>query len=197
MRTRDMLNSFRKVKYWCLVGVIGLLSMSSSAHSATYCDGTTGFHNGYFFTHYTNGQGRACITLLPGGQYGLDWNGWVWNGWRWDMSYNNVVAGKGWKPGSSNRVINYNAGYYQSWGNSVLGLYGWTQSPLVEYYVVDSWFGWRPPEGPSPGRGGRAGTVVSDGGTYDLYIVNKRGPSIDIGKQFSRVFFSRHSWCSL
>jgi len=114
MRTRDMLNSFRKVKYWCLVGVIGLLSMSSSAHSATYCDGTTGFHNGYFFTHYTN-------------------------------------------------------------------------------YVVDSWFGWRPPEGPSPGRGGRAGTVVSDGGTYDLYIVNKRGPSIEGYRAFTQYWSVRQS----
>jgi len=193
MKLISNLNLLCRFKLACSAAVIGLLSMSPGAHAQEYCQGATGTHNNYFFTHYTNSQGTGCINLLPGGQYSYRWNGWVWDGSRWNMSYNNVVGGKGWNPGSSSRVINYNAGYYQSWGNSVLGVYGWTQYPLVEYYVVDSWFGWRPPEGPTPGRGGRMGTVVSDGGVYDLYIVHKSGASIEGYKHFTQYWSVRQS----
>ncbi len=134
----------------------------SSGYTQTHCSNRTGTDDGYYFTHWSDGGGSACMTLGSGGNYSYSWS-----------NTGNFVGGKGWRTGSSSRVIGYNAGIYSPSGNSYLCLYGWTTNPLIEYYVVDSWGSWRPPGASS------AGTVTTDGGTYDLYRtqrVNK--PSI-------------------
>jgi endo-1,4-beta-xylanase len=87
---------------------------------------------------------------------------------------NNVLARKGIRPGTGNEVVAYEA-VYAADGTSFLGIYGWTQNPLVEYYIVDNWGGNRP-----PGRGDQLGTVESDGGTYDIYRTQQvNRPSIE------------------
>jgi hypothetical protein len=47
-------------------------------------------------------------------------------------------------------------------GFSYIGIYGWSENPLHEYYIVDDWFGSRP----VPGT--KVGTITVDGGTYDV-----------------------------
>jgi hypothetical protein len=47
-------------------------------------------------------------------------------------------------------------------GFSYIGIYGWSENPLHEYYIVDDWFGQRP----VPGT--KMGTIMVDGGTYDV-----------------------------
>lgn len=137
----------------CAAAFVGMLSFSPGAHAFNYCDNVAGLHENYFVTHWSSVPKQVCIGLYSGGQYGYTWT-----------NASNFVGGKGWQIGSTNKVVGYNAGYFSSTGNSVLALYGWSTNPLVEYYVVDSWNGWRPP-------GGHVhGTVQSDGGTYDLYI---------------------------
>ncbi len=124
----------------------------SAANAQTICDNQTGNNGGFYYTHWTDGGGSACMTLGSDGNYSYEWS-----------NTGNFVGGKGWSTGASNRIIGYNAGDYSPSGNSYLTLYGWTTSPLLEYYVVDSWGSWRPPGGSS------VGTVTTDGGTYDLY----------------------------
>jgi endo-1,4-beta-xylanase len=71
-------------------------------------------------------------------------------------------------------------------GYSYIGIYGWSVSPLIEYYIVDDWFSGRP----NPG-GSKVGTVTVDGGTYDIYKhqqVNQ--PAITGGNQTFDQFFS-------
>jgi len=47
-------------------------------------------------------------------------------------------------------------------GFSYIGIYGWSENPLHEYYIVEDWFGSRP----VPGT--KMGTITVDGGTYDV-----------------------------
>ena len=59
---------------------------------------------------------------------------------------------------------------------SYIGIYGWTKTPLIEYYIVDDYF-----EGaPAYAYGGnKKGTYTLDGDTYDLYKVQRyNAPSI-------------------
>lgn len=59
-------------------------------------------------------------------------------------------------------------------GNAYMGIYGWTEDPTVEYYIVESWGTWRP-----PGIRDNKGILQSDGRNYDVYTVTRYNqPSI-------------------
>jgi endo-1,4-beta-xylanase len=47
-------------------------------------------------------------------------------------------------------------------GFSYIGIYGWSENPLHEYYIVDDWFGSRP----VPGT--KVSTITVDGAAYDV-----------------------------
>jgi len=50
-------------------------------------------------------------------------------------------------------------------GYSFVGIYGWSVEPIVEYYIVEDWFG----SPPTADGGTKMGTFTLDGGTYDVY----------------------------
>jgi hypothetical protein len=155
--------------------ILVLVILMSFGLFTAYAD--TGTHDGYFYSDWTDGGGTVNFTLGSGGNYSYSWT-----------NCGNFVGGKGWNPGSQSQVICYNAGVYNPSGNSYLTAYGWTTNPLVEFYVVDSWGSWRPPGASS------SGTVSSDGGTYDLYKVNKyNAPSVQGDTDFVQYWSVRTS----
>ncbi|WP_437787824.1 glycoside hydrolase family 11 protein [Sorangium sp. So ce1097] len=111
---------------------------------------------------YWKDRGEGCMVNTADG-FSVNWN-----------NINNLLARKGVRPGGKDHVVTYEADYRPN-GNSYLGVYGWTTSPLIEYYILDSWGTWRP-----PGGEGFVGTVESDGGTYDIYKTQRvNQPSIE------------------
>lgn len=143
------------------------------------CANRTGVHNGFFYTFWKDG-GDACMTLGERGRYGI----------RYDLSgRRNLVVGKGWKPGSANRTVMYRADRFDAGSNSYLTLYGWSVDPLIEYYVVDGWgTAFKPPGHNSP----VLGTVVSDGGTYEIYRTTRvQQPSIRGRQTFDQYWSVR------
>jgi endo-1,4-beta-xylanase len=116
------------------------------------------------------------MTLREGGSYSVSWT----------TATQNIVVGKGWNPGSSH-TVNYSGSYNLNGDVGYLALYGWTRSPLIEYYVVENYGSYNPGSG-----GSRLGSVTSDGGTYDIYRAQRvNQPSIDGTATFYQYFSVR------
>lgn len=116
----------------------------------------TGTNNGYFWSLYREG-GSASITHGSAGNFAISYN-----------NVTDVVGGKGWNPGSA-RTIGYNVGALSGSYNFV-GIYGWTTSPLIEYYVAE--------KGSMTG-GTYVNSMSSDGHSYSFYKSQRvNAPSI-------------------
>lgn len=70
---------------------------------------------------------------------------------------------------------------YQNVTYSYIGVYGWSQDPLIEWYVVDTWKPSRPTWiGNSGCEGcGKIGSIEVDGATYDVYVDKVQRGSIE------------------
>jgi endo-1,4-beta-xylanase len=117
---------------------------------------------------------KACINTTPNatnspGTYSTTWPR-INNG-----GY--MVAGKGWKTGSSSRKIGYNAGYLNFGGPGYLSVYGWARNGsdnrnVVEYYIVDTWG-----TQARPAFGTALGSKVIDGALYRFYKTKQNAPN--------------------
>jgi endo-1,4-beta-xylanase len=131
----------------------GLISVSALAlllSAAPQVNAGTGTDHGFFWSLFVSG-GSASITFPSAGTYAGNFA----------ISYSNVgdvVGGKGWNPGSTHS-IGYNIGSLSGSYNFV-GIYGWTTSPLIEYYVAEKG---------SVASGGVINSISSDGHTYNFY----------------------------
>ncbi len=142
-----------------LLGVVFALILAAAtaavpgtAKAATsICSNQTGTNGGYYYQMWSAGTGSACITLNSGNSYSTSWSG-----------IGDFVAGVGWNPGS-NHTVSFSNSLSASGGTTLVSLYGWLTSPLVEYYVMENY------SGSPPTAGTYMGQVTSDGGTYNIY----------------------------
>lgn len=153
-------------------GGSGGITSNCTEAEGEVCSNGIGTHCGYTYEYWKD-QGSGCQTNTADG-FSVEWN-----------NINNLLGRKGVRPGTASNVVTYDADYQPN-GNSYLCVYGWTKSPLIEYYIVDSWGDWRPPGGTS------LGTVTSDGGTYDIYKTERvNQPSIEGTKTFFQYWSVR------
>jgi dienelactone hydrolase len=166
-----------------LIGLapLGLAALcSTSVNSQTLSSNSTGTNNGFFYSFWKD-SGSATMTLHAGGRYASQWNN----------NTNNWVGGKGWKPGNSSRTISYSGSYGGSNSqNTYVALYGWTRSPLIEYYVIESYGSYNPA---SCSGGTDYGSFQSDGATYNVRRCQRvNQPSIDGNTTFYQYFSVRN-----
>jgi len=127
-----------------VLAAVGCLTLAANAQ--TVSGNGTGTNNGFYYQLYSSG-GSATMTLGSAGNYAVNWSG-----------VGDVVAGKGWNPGSKTRVVGYNVGSASGYNN--IAVYAWFTNPLVETYIGE--FG-------SVVAGNLMGSVTSDGHTYSTY----------------------------
>jgi endo-1,4-beta-xylanase len=71
-----------------------------------------------------------------------------------------------------------------------IGIYGWSVSPLIEYYILEDRDGWWDPRS----DGQKQGTFDVDGGTYELYTRTQTNqPSIEGTQTFTQFWSIRTS----
>ncbi|MBN1696215.1 MAG: glycoside hydrolase family 11 protein [Spirochaetales bacterium] len=140
--------------------VICIAAVTGTAQTIT--SNSTGSQGGYWYTFWTDGGGSVSMTLGSGGQFSVNWS-----------NCGNFVCGKGWQTGSESRTITWTA---NAGGAQYVGLYGWMQNPLVEYYIPRS-------------GGSNRGTYQADGTTYTLYTNTRTNmPSIEGTRTFEQYF---------
>lgn len=175
----SLINLCKKVGQVSLA-VAAVTCATSASAQQVLTSNLTGTNNGFYFSFWKD-SGSASMTLYGGGRYGSQWTN----------NTNNWVGGKGWKPGNSSRTVSY-TGYYggSDSQNTYIALYGWTRSPLIEYYVIESYGSYNP----SNCSGGTDfGSFVSDGATYNVRrCLRQNQPSIDGNTTFYQYFSVRN-----
>lgn len=157
-----------------------MLPASAVSAATVLTENKTGTEDGYNYELWKD-TGTTSMTLTGGGTFNCEWS-----------NINNALFRKGIKFDCTktyqeigNISIDFAADYKPN-GNSYLCVYGWTRSPLVEYYIVEAWGSWRPPGATSKG------TVTIDGGVYDIYETTRENqPSIDGNTTFQQYWSVR------
>ena len=164
-----------------LCAAMVLVSVPVKAATTLY-NNATGKIDGVDYTLWKD-YGNTSMTLNGGGAFECSWG-----------SIGNALFRTGKTLDSTKTYSQYGnitcdySAYYNPSGNSYLCVYGWSRSPLVEYYIVDSWGSWRPPGGASKGQ------IYVDGGTYDVYETTRYNqPSIEGNKTFKQYWSVRTS----
>lgn len=154
-----------------------------TAHCSSNAQGSIG---SYSWTIWSSGSGGCITPYGVGAAFKATWN-----------NSNDFLARVGLGLGSSktyDKLGTLSADFAETksgsaGGYSYVGIYGWSVSPLIEYYIVDDWFSGRP----NPG-GTKLGTFSVDDGTYDIYKhqqVNQ--PSIQGNQTFDQFFSVRQT----
>ena len=142
-------------------------------------------NSGYHYEIWYQG-GNNSMTYYNDGTFSAEWNG-----------SNDFLARVGFKYNSTqthDQIGYFTADYkFTKSGNasySYIGIYGWTQNPLVEYYIVDDWF-----TKPSTSYlGTKKGEITVDGDTYDIYTYTRvNQPSIEGTSTFPQFFSVRRN----
>jgi endo-1,4-beta-xylanase len=156
-------------------------------HCSSNATGTVG---SFSWSIWSSGSGGCVTPYGVGAAYKTTWNnsgdflagvGFQWNETKTYDQYGTISADYAYtRTGTGG-------------GYSYLGIYGWSNSPLIEFYIVDDYFSSGPPN-ITWGDGVLKGTFTVDGGTYKVFThtqVNQ--PSIHGTQTFPQFFSVRQT----
>jgi endo-1,4-beta-xylanase len=155
-----------------------------SQHCSSNASGTV---DGLAWLLWSSGSGGCLTTYGVGGALKATWNnsgdflariGLQWNETKTFDQYGVVSADFAYtKTGNGG-------------GFSYIGVYGWSNNPLVEYYIVEDWFG----RGPPTGNGTLKGSFDVDGSTYKIYTHTQTNqPSLHGTATFQQFYSVRQA----
>lgn len=159
----------------------GTTTQGQNNSSVTGNIGSTGYHYEIWYQ-----GGNNSMTYYDDGTFKASWNG-----------TNDFLARVGFKYNETQthqEIGKLSADFKFSkqgtaGGYSYIGIYGWTVDPLVEYYIVDSWF-----NKPGAYLGQKKGEFTVDGDTYEIYQnTRNQQPSIKGTSTFPQYFSVRRS----
>ncbi|KZV85141.1 glycoside hydrolase [Exidia glandulosa HHB12029] len=158
----------------------------------------TGTNNGYYYSFWSDGAADVNYSNGSGGSYSVTWSGNNGNfvggkGWN-PGSTRNITFSGSYNPNGNSYFAIRKSGRslvdlcaIQSVktgrrpGSSLIrsvflmAVYGWTQNPLIEYYILESFGTYNPGSQLT-----RKGSVTADGSTYDIYFGTRvNQPSIN------------------
>jgi hypothetical protein len=155
-----------------------------------HCSNSTGsLSGGYSYQLWSNGTGSGCMTPYGGGDAAFKAN--------WSNSSDFLArVGLGWNETQTFDqlgTISSDFAYTKTGtggGFSFIGIYGWSNNPLIEFYIVEDWFGSSAPTG----GGTKKGSFSVDGGTYNIYQHQQNNqPSIHGTATFQQFFSVRQT----
>ncbi len=156
-------------------------------HCSSNQTGTTG---SFSWSIWSSGSGGCVTPYGVGAAYKTTWNnsgdflagmGFQWNETQTYDKYGTITADYAYtRTGTAG-------------GYSYLGIYGWSNNPLIEFYIVDDYYSSGPPN-ITWGDGVLKGTFTVDGGSYKVFThtqVNQ--PSIHGTTTFVQYFSVRQT----
>jgi len=153
------------------------VAASSAAASSPAASAGAGSGEPIDYVQNYNGDAGGFTYDEGAGTFSANWNG-----------NTDVVVGLGWKTGTA-RTINYDAQYSASGSGSYLAVYGWTNTPQYEYYIVESFGSFDPCSGQTS-----FGTVEADDGTYTMCTSPRNNaPSITGTSTFTQYWSVRQT----
>lgn len=171
-----------------MVSMPGLFAQTFCTQAGT--DRFAGEQQGYRYELWNqNGQGTACMTLASGALFSGEWDSVLNYLARRGLGYNQTQEHQ--EIGTFYSTYNCSYNPSSASGNSYLSVYGWTVSPLKEYYIVEDWRNWIP----SMAAGAiHKGTIDVNGSVYDIYENTRvNQPSIQGNTTFQQYFSIRRN----
>jgi hypothetical protein len=167
-----------------MVNCSGTALSGGTAHCSSNDSGKAG---SYSWSIWSSGSGGCITPYGVGAAFKATWNNagdfLAREGFQWDETktydqYGTISADYAYtKTGSAG-------------GYSYIGIYGWSNNPLIEFYIVDDWYG----SGPPTAGGALKGSFDVDGGTYKIYTHTQTNqPSIHGMATFVQFFSIRQT----
>jgi endo-1,4-beta-xylanase len=153
-----------------------------TAHCSSTAQGS--MSGGFQWSVWSSGGGGCIYTYNSGCAFKATWNnsgdflaraGYSWNSTQTYDQMGTITADFAFTKSGNGGSYNY------------IGIYGWSKSPLVEFYIVDDWY-------TKPNPGSKVGTITVEGDSYTVYKNYRTGaPSIEGTSNFDQFYSVRQT----